>query len=116
MIARVHRVKPWASLARLIGPLMIWLALSYLFVAYLLSSTDWIENIFNEEGQIDTISLIIAALIFALFGIFLTIWGFSNRRIDFVEAELAPGKILCPRCNAELLETTSICPYCGGKL
>lgn len=106
---------PWSSLSRLVGPLMIWLALSYLLAVYLLN-TVWVQEALAEETRGDYFPLVASAMIFAVIGILLTIWGFSRKRIDYIPAKLSHGEIICPVCHAKLLESTLICPYCNARI
>lgn len=109
------RSNPWKNLARIIGPLMIWLSLSFIII-YILLGNDWILASLNENPPQDSTGLILGAALSGAIGVVLTVWGFSGKPMDFVPARIPAGKNLCPGCWADLLKTTGICPYCGTDI
>jgi len=106
---------PWKTLARIAGPLMIWLALSFLILQLLLEN-DWIRDSLQEGEPVGTVGLLVRGIISAAIGVVLIAWGYSGKPTAYVPPIMPAGKNVCPTCGAELLGTTSICPYCGSEL
>lgn len=95
--------------------MMIWLSLSFILL-YILLGDDLILRALGETQPGNSIWLLIRSAVCGAIGAILTIWGFTGKPTAFVHAVKPVGKTLCPNCGAELLPTTSICPYCGMDL
>jgi len=105
---------PWRTLARFTGPLIIWLSLSYL-VVYVVIGAAWVERALDGETSENSEILLACSLACMLIGLFLTFWGFRERRVDYVPAATPKDRIICPNCNAVLYSTTVVCPFCGTQ-
>lgn len=106
------RFGPWRTLARITGPLMLWLSLSFVLL-YLLLGNEWILNSLGESGTVEETGLLVRGLISAFIGLPLIAWGYTGETVAYAPAVVRPGKSVCPNCGAELLGTTTVCPYCG---
>jgi len=116
MVVQIEERKssPWFTLARFIGPMLIWLSLSFLLLFFVFN-TEWAKEIM--EGESLRLSVIlISAIASAIIGVILSAVGYSRPRVDFVSAKIKSDMMLCPTCDAELLKTSSICPYCGRDI
>ncbi|HDP96485.1 MAG TPA: hypothetical protein ENN25_02195 [Euryarchaeota archaeon] len=105
---------PWRTLARFTGPLVIWLSLSYL-AAYVVIGDAWVERALDGEASDNSDILLVCSPACMLIGLCLTIWGFMEKRVDYVPAITPKDRITCPNCNALLYSTTIICPFCGTQ-
>ena len=107
-----RRYNPWMTLARIAGPMMIWLSISFLLLTVLLEN-EWIRDSLQEVEPVGTGSLLLRSMVCAGIGIVLILWGYSGKSTPYLAAAATAGKKGCPTCGAELFPTTSVCPYCG---
>lgn len=110
----MEREDPWKTLARIAGPLMIWLSLSFILLTMLLDN-QWIRDSLQEVEPVSTLSLLLRGAVCAGIGIVLVAWGYSGRSAACVPAQAHAGSYVCSNCGAELLVTTPKCPFCGKE-
>jgi len=100
-------------LAKIIGPLAIWMAAGWAAYPYLIVK---ISNAIGETVDAAEVELFsyITAPAFLIAGILLTIYGFTGKEVSDEEiTNLGPREWPCPHCLKPQLADNEICDNCG---
>ena len=95
------------KLMKLLGVLLIWQSLGWLFLPYFMSVIA--EYLQKEEIHYSPLPYTFAGICFII-GLFFCLYPWKKKEYEYKKI------LLCPNCKKELFQNTRYCPYCGNKI